>query len=102
MEFFNDQQMQPPDDLHIVYEDEYDQPLEEEMFEYDYEDFLYAQMPPSFNDNVQDCLLQTINQFNGHVGKLIFCCIIFRISTQLCKFFLLKTYIFEKTYTLSN
>lgn len=83
MEFFSDGKMQPPDDLHIVYEDEYDQPQEE--FEYDYEDFLYSQMTPSFNDIVQHCLIPTIESVNGQVGKLIFCGIFFRISTQLCK-----------------
>ena len=85
MEFFNDVRMHPPDDLHIIYEDEYEQP-EEEMFEYDYEDFLQSQMPPSFNEIFQSCILPTIEQANGHIGKLIVCCIIFRISTQLCKF----------------
>ena len=84
MEFFSDGKMQPPDDLHIVYEDEYDQPQEE--FEYDYEDFLYSQMTPSFNDIVQHCLIPTIESVNGQVGKLIFCGIIFRIFTRLSKF----------------
>ena len=44
-------------------------------------------MPPSFNEIFQHCLLPTIESVKGHVGKLIICCIIFRISTQLCKFF---------------
>jgi len=83
MEFFNDVKINPPEDLHIIYEDEFDGPIEEESFEYDYEDFLQSQMPPSFNEIFQHCLLPTIESVKGHVGKLIICCIIFRISTQL-------------------
>ena len=71
----------------LKYQDEFDGPIEEESFEYDYEDFLQSQMPPSFNEIFQHCLLPTIESVKGHVGKLIICCIIFRISTQLCKFF---------------
>ena len=71
----------------MKYQDEFDGPIEEESFEYDYEDFLQSQMPPSFNEIFQHCLLPTIESVKGHVGKLIICCIIFRISTQLCKFF---------------
>ena len=71
----------------LNYQDEFDSPIEEESFEYDYEDFLQSQMPPSFNEIFQHCLLPTIESVKGHVGKLIICCIIFRISSQLCKFF---------------
>ena len=88
----------------LKYQDEFDGPIEEESFEYDYEDFLQSQMPPSFNEIFQHCLLPTIESVKGHVGKLIICCIIFRISTQLCKFFysLVKTWQFGPFFWNSN
>ena len=85
MEFYKDMNIKPPDQHHIFYDENYGPPFsEEDILEYDYEDF--APMPFSLAEIVENCLIPTLEQGYGHVGKVIIWCIIFRIATQSCKF----------------
>ena len=83
MEFFNDIKVQPPEDLHAFYEDGYEKTNDDA--DYDYDEFLQSQMPFSFDEILEYCLIPTVESGFGHVGKVLIWCAIFRVITQTCK-----------------
>lgn len=79
MEFFHDSGAKPPEDGYEVFYDDHFEELPPEDLDYEDE---FAQAAFTFNEILENCLIPTLEQGYGHIGKVIIWCAIFRVVTQ--------------------
>ena len=90
MEFYDESfDESEPEILENYEEDTYQQFTEED---YDYDDFLMKNgpvfSPYSFDEILENCIIPTATDALKELLPVVFWCIVFRILTQSCKYFI--------------